>query len=83
VQVATGRDAAALGFDWRRIRRGSGGVLDKAKPHLAPWGDRTRLLAGPFDSADEAQEMVGTLAKEGVSAFRFTSPAGEEVRPLD
>src|SRR5690606_33037638 len=34
VQVATGRDTGALGFDWRRIKRAAGGLLDQAPPHV-------------------------------------------------
>ncbi|WP_347303287.1 tetratricopeptide repeat protein [Croceibacterium sp. TMG7-5b_MA50] len=82
VQVATGRDTAALAFDWRRIRRTAGELLAKAEPHLAPWEDRTRLLAGPY-SAAEAEELVTALKEAGVDSFRFTSAKGEEVRPLD
>jgi len=83
VQLATGRDPGALAFDWRRIRRQAGGLLDGTKPHLAAWGDRTRLLAGPFASESEAQELVGRLAAGDLASFRFTSAQGEEVRPLD
>jgi Flp pilus assembly protein TadD len=83
VQLATGRDAGALAFDWRRIRRQAGGLLDGTKPHLAAWGDRTRLLAGPFASGSEAQELVGALAGSSVTSFRFTSSQGEQVRALD
>lgn len=82
VQVATGSDQAALGFDWRRIRRQADGLLDQTEPHLAAWDGRTRLLAGPF-SAAEAQELVTALKAKGVDSFRFTSARGEEVRALD
>jgi tetratricopeptide (TPR) repeat protein len=82
VQVATGRDQAALAFDWRRIRRTAGELLAEAKPHLAAWEDRTRLLAGPYSPA-EAEELVTALKAAGVDSFRFTSARGEEVRPLD
>ena len=83
VQLATGRDASALGFDWRRIKRQAGGALDRDRPHLAAWGDRTRLLIGPFANASEAQAAVRALAGVDIASFRFTSAAGEEVRPLD
>jgi hypothetical protein len=83
VQLATGRDADALAFDWRRISRQAGVLLNGMKPHLAAWGDRTRLLAGPLANAAEAQALVAALAGSDIAAFRFTSAAGEEVRPLD
>ena len=83
VQVATGRDVAALAFDWRRIRRSAGGLLDSHKPHVARWGQTNRLVAGPFASAAQAQEFVGKLKEKQVDSFRFASAQGEEVRPLD
>jgi hypothetical protein len=83
VQVATGRDVAALEFDWRRIRRGADGLLDKYKPHVAAWGQTNRLVAGPFASEREAQQFVAKLKEKQVDSFRFTSAQGEEVRPLE
>lgn len=83
VQVATGRDVSALGFDWRRIRRNSSGLLDDREPFTARWGETNRLVTGPYDSADAAQEMVTRLKEAGVDSFRFTSATGEEVTPLD
>jgi len=83
VQLATGRNADALAFDWRRIKRAADGALDKDRPHLAAWGDRTRLLIGPFANAAEAQAAVRALAGADIDSFRFTSAEGEEVRPLD
>lgn len=82
VQVATGQDVAALGFDWRRIQRKAGDLLQDAEAHLAEWGGRTRLLAGPY-SAAEAAALVSALKEAGVDSFRFTSARGEDVRPLD
>ena len=82
VQVATGRDADALEFDWRRIKREAGGLLDRPSPHLAKWGQTNRLVAGPFSSAREANELVAKLKDKKVDSFRFTSDPGEEVKPL-
>ena len=81
--MATGRDVAALAFDWRRIRRAAGGLLDKAEPHTAKWGQTNRLVAGPFASAKEAQDLVAKLKASDVDSFRFTSARGEEVTALD
>lgn len=83
VQVATGRDTGALAFDWRRIKRAAGGLLDHAEPHIAKWGQTHRLLAGPFDSAREADKLIAELKKKAVDSFRFTSDRGEEVAALD
>lgn len=83
VQVATGQDVAAFRFDWRRIVRGSGGLLEDRQAYRARWNQTNRLLTGPFDSSREAQEIVTALGREGISAFRFTSALGEEVVALD
>lgn len=83
VQVATGQDTSAFRFDWRRIVRNSGGLLDDAEAFTAPWGQTNRLLTGPFSSAGEAQDMVSALAGEGVDSFRFSSREGEEIQILD
>ena len=82
VQVATGQDTSAFRFDWRRIRREAGGLLDDVDVFVAPWGQTNRLLAGPFGSPREAQDLVSALAGAGVSTFRYTSSEGEEVSPL-
>jgi tetratricopeptide (TPR) repeat protein len=82
VQVATGRDTGALQFDWRRIKREAGGLLDRPSPHVAKWGQTNRLVAGPFASAREADQLVSKLKEKEVDSFRFTSDQGEEVKPL-
>jgi Flp pilus assembly protein TadD len=82
VQVATGRDRGALRFDWRRIVRNSDGELEGVKGYLADWGQTNRLLAGPFDSEGEAQDMVTRLAREKIDSFTFTSGDGEVIEPL-
>ena len=83
VQVATGLDASAFRFDWRRIQRASGDVLGGFEAYRARWGQTNRLLTGPFDSAREAQQMVSELAGAGVNSFRYSSREGEEIQSLD
>lgn len=82
VQVATGRDTEALEFDWRRIKREAGGLLDRPTPHVAQWGQTNRLVAGPFSSAKDANDLVAKLKEKKLDSFRFTSAQGEEVKPL-
>jgi len=82
VQVATGRDVKALGFDWRRITKTSGDALTKLKPHTAPWGVSYRLLAGPVDSRDKAQALVRALKAKGLDSFLYVSQAGEEIQAV-
>ncbi|BBC74112.1 conserved hypothetical protein [Altererythrobacter sp. B11] len=83
VQIATGRDVKALGFDWKRLRREAGGLLDKAEPHVAAWGRTNRMVVGPYPSTKAANEMVGKLKDKGFDSFRFDSAEGEKVAPLD
>lgn len=83
VQVATGRDTAALAFDWRRIKRGAGGLLDRTGPHVVAWGQSNRLVVGPFANAREADQLVSKLKEKDIDSFRFTSAQGEDVKVLD
>ena len=82
VQVATGRDRNALKFDWRRISRSAEGKLDKKGPFVTRWVEANRLLAGPYDSADEARKIIKELKALNVDSFLFTSAAGEAIEPL-
>jgi len=82
VQVATGRDRAALAFDWRRIRRGGSDALGDGDGHIARWNATNRLLAGPYRSAQAAQAIATELKDKGIDSFTFTSAAGEEVLPI-
>ena len=82
VQVATGRDIPALAFDWRRIKREAGGVLDRSSAFTAKWGQTNRLVIGPFTTTREADAMVNRLKDKKIDSFRFTSDAGQEVKPL-
>ncbi|MCV0382460.1 MAG: tetratricopeptide repeat protein [Erythrobacter sp.] len=83
VQVATGRDLAALKFDWRRISRGAEGKLEGKGPFTAPWGQANRLLAGPYPTIAAAREKVTELKALEIDSFPFTSEEGEAIAPLD
>ncbi|MXO58020.1 tetratricopeptide repeat protein [Altererythrobacter salegens] len=82
VQVATGRDTGALGFDWRRIQGKGGALLKSNSAYTAKWGQTNRLVTGPYDTEAEALKMVKSLKDKGLDTFAFTSAQGEEVRPL-
>lgn len=82
VQVATGKNIKALGFDWRRISKEGGAALAKLTPHTTPWGEANRLLAGPVGSRDAAQTLVRELKAKGVDSFLYVSPEGEEIQPV-
>lgn len=82
VQVATGKNVKALGFDWRRIAKEGGAPLAKLKPHTTRWGEANRLLAGPIDSRDKAQALLRELKAKGIDSFLYVSPEGEEIQPV-
>lgn len=83
VQVATGRDKAALGFDWRKLNKENATVFKGMKPYVTPWGQANRLLTGPFPTAREANAFLAQVKKAGeAGAFVWTSPAGQVVDAL-
>ena len=82
VQLATGRDVSALGFDWRRFSRKAPDLLGEFEPHVTPWGRANRLLAGPINSSREARRLVNALSDKGIETFTYTSPEGTEIKEL-
>lgn len=80
VQVATGRDKAALNFDWKRMVREAPELFKGQRPNITAWGQSNRLLAGPFASQKEATAFLAGLKKAGITGgFVWTSPAGQVV----
>jgi len=83
VQVATGRDKAALGHDWRRLARQAESAFRGKAAMVSAWGQTNRLLAGPFSSEAAANAFIAQLRREGIDGtFRWTSPAGQVVDAL-
>lgn len=82
VQLATGRDVEALGFDWRRLARKAGDLLEPYDPHVTAWGRANRLLAGPVANASAARQLVNRLGDKGIDSFTYTSPQGTEIKEL-
>lgn len=83
VQLATGRDVDALAFDWRRFSRRAPELLGDFKPHVTPWGQANRLLAGPVDSRADARALINALGEKGIETFSYTSPEGTEIQILE
>jgi len=82
VQVAIGRDRAALRFDWRRFQRQAPELLADFDPHVTRWGRTNRLLAGPLGSRREARDLVNGLKNQGIDTFTFLSAEGQEIQRL-
>lgn len=57
-------------------------LLDDSGAYITRWGQANRLLTGPFESRDDAREMVQSLRAQGFDSFAYTSPDGEEVIEL-
>ncbi len=80
VQLATGRDKRALGFDWRKMVRDEAETIRSRKGFTSSWGQSNRLLTGPFESESAATAFVSQLRRAGVAgSFFWTSPAGQIV----
>ncbi len=81
VQVAGGANAAALPGELARLRAQAPELVSR-NAWVTPANATNRLLVGPFASAAEAQQFVNTLARRNVSAFAWTSEAGQEIARL-
>jgi hypothetical protein len=83
VQLATGRDKAALGYDWRRMAREAAEVFRAKQPFVSALGQSSRLLTGPFQTEAAANAFIAQLRRADVDgAFVWTSPAGQVVDAL-
>lgn len=83
VQIAAGRNKAALSFDWRKFAKEDPAIFKAQKPHVSDWGQTNRLLTGPFASVKEAEAFLAKVKKAGrAGAFVWTSPAGQVVNTL-
>ncbi|MBY9062471.1 SPOR domain-containing protein [Sphingomonas yunnanensis] len=82
VQVAGGANPGDLGKAWKTAQ-GKAPALAGKRAYTAPLRATHRVVTGPFKTQAEARAMVNTLAKQGLSAFTFTSEAGQKVSRLD
>lgn len=82
VQVASGANKANLDKAWAEVRSKAPKQLSGQSTYTAPWRASNRLLIGPFETADEAQAKVNSLAKSGVSGIQFTTRAGADVEKV-
>ncbi|PXA88274.1 SPOR domain-containing protein [Nostoc sp. 3335mG] len=82
VQVAGGANEDMLPGAWRQLAKKAPAAFRGRSAWSAPLRATNRLLAGPFKTAAEAQSFVNQLKKEGMSAFVFTSEAGQKITKL-
>ena len=82
VQVAGGANEKALPREWKRIAAKAPEQFKGKSPYTVAANATNRLLTGPFETAAEARKFVNALARAGVSAFAWTSAAGQEIAKL-
>ncbi|RYE03141.1 MAG: hypothetical protein EOP61_05825, partial [Sphingomonadales bacterium] len=82
VQVAGGANPSTLSKAWAAVVAKAPAAMKGKSAWSTPLRATNRVLAGPFKTNAEAQAFVNTLGKAGVSAFVFTSEAGQKVTRL-
>lgn len=82
VQVAGGADVKALPKAWKAIVAEAPAEFRGKQAWTTPLRFTNRLLVGPFKSPDAAQDFVNTIRKKGVSAFAWSSEAGQKIEKL-
>ncbi|MEG3165029.1 SPOR domain-containing protein [Sphingomonas sp. PB2P19] len=82
VQVAGGATEGDLPRAWKAVKAKAPTVFGSRAGWTTPLRATNRVLAGPFKTDAEARTFVNQLAKGGVSAFTFTSDAGQPVTRL-
>jgi len=82
VQVAGGANVSDLPKAWRGLLAKAPAELKGRQPWTTPLRFTNRLLVGPFKTPAEAQAFVNTIGKKGVSAFAWSSEAGQKIEKL-
>lgn len=82
VQVAGGANEASLQNAWAGLREKAPDLFRNRQGWTTPLRNTNRVLAGPFKSADEAQDFVNRMAKAGLKGFVFSSAKGQKIDRL-
>lgn len=81
VQVAGGANKDDLPKAWAAAQNKAAALKGKSA-YTTPLRATNRVVTGPFKTDQEAREFVNTLAKQGISAFPFTSDEGQKMTRL-
>lgn len=81
VQVSGGANESDLPKAWNAVK-GKAAALNGRQAYSTPLRATNRVVTGPFKTDAEARAFVNQLAKQGVSAFPFTSAKGQTMKPL-
>lgn len=79
LQVGVGRNVDAFAFDWKRLARQAGSVLDGKGPWAVKYGASNRMLAGPFTTEAAARAALKALKDKDIDALPYRSSEGEKV----
>ena len=82
VQVAGGAQKAALPREFARLKAKAPKLLGSRTAWTAPLNATNRLLVGPFPGSKEAQAFINQLKAADMSAFAWTSAAGQKIEKL-
>ena len=82
VQVAGGANVGALPKEWAKLLQKAPAELRARTPWTTPLRFTNRLLVGPFKTPAEAQAFVNAIGKQGISAFAWSSEAGQKIEKL-
>jgi Flp pilus assembly protein TadD len=82
VQVAGGAQKGALPHEFARLKAKAPKLLGGRTAWTAPLNSTNRLLVGPFAGAKEAQAFINQLKAAELSAFAWTSAAGQKIEKL-
>ncbi len=82
VQVAGGATESDLAKAWKQTSAKAPEAFKGRSGWTTPLRATNRVLTGPFKTEVEARAFVNKLSKEGVSAFTFTSTAGQKIAKL-
>ncbi|MBT0669423.1 SPOR domain-containing protein [Novosphingobium profundi] len=84
VQIGVGQDTKAIAFDWNRYQRHSPALFKGREAHVTAMGQTNRILVGPFDTRQSANDFVTDFGKAGNgTALVWTSPAGQVIDELE
>ncbi|MCW4463072.1 SPOR domain-containing protein [Sphingomonas sp. BT-65] len=82
VQVAGGANVRDLPKAWQGLVAKAPAELKGRQAWTTPLRFTNRLLVGPFKTPGEAQTFVNAIGKKGISAFAWTSEAGQKIEKL-
>ncbi|MFK3888960.1 SPOR domain-containing protein [Sphingomonas sp. NPDC079357] len=81
VQVASGANADDMPKAWKSAQAKADALAGK-RAYTVPNRATNRLVTGPYKTEAEARAAVNALKKQGLSAFTFTSEAGQKMTRL-